>query len=158
MDLEMKLFYKLIILALIGSLAAPFIVKGPDGKPLMDYKDLVKSFSPSKEFKQAISGGQPQLYRYQNEKGQWQYTDTPPDSVQAQTVKLNKQAATLKTIELPEGYRETQPESRFDPLEKSSGLPLTTAPLEKVPEMLEQIDGIQKKLDNRQSQIDAASR
>lgn len=154
----MKLFYKLIILALIGSLAAPFIVKGPDGKPLMNYQDVVKSFSPSKEIKQAFSGEKPKLYRYQDEKGQWQYTDTPPDSSKAQVVTLNKQAATLKTIELPEGYRDSKTESTFDPLEKSNGLPLTTAPLEKVPEMLEQIDGIQKKMDNRQAELDAATR
>lgn len=43
----MKLFVKFMMFLVILALAGPFIMKGPDGKPLMSLKDLkLPSFSP----------------------------------------------------------------------------------------------------------------
>ncbi len=148
----MSLFYKLIILGLLLALAAPFIMKKPDGTPFMTWQQLMPD-----NVKSAIKKDT-QLYRWKDDKGHWQYTDTPPENNQAERIAVKTTINSMKTIELPEGYqtKKQEPENEQD---QHSGLSLpTTAPLTEVPKLLEDIDGIQKKYDARQSQIDAATR
>ena len=150
----MKIFTKLLLLALVAGLAAPFILKGPNGQPLLNYKDfipttdsVINSVTPKTETK---------LYKWKDAKGHWQFGDTPPDSVAAQEMQVKTQINAMKTIELPEGFKEKkeEPEEGFDPL-SSGASPLSTAPIEKVPEMLDQIEGFQQKLDGRAKKLDS---
>lgn len=148
----MSLFYKLIILGLLLALASPFIMKKPDGTPFMTWQQLMPDNVTSAIKKDT------QLYRWKDDKGQWQYTDTPPENNQAEQITVKTTINSMKTIELPEGYqpKKQEPENQQN---QNSGLSLpTTAPLTEVPKLLEDIDGIQKKYDTRQSQIDAATR
>ncbi len=155
----MSLFYKLIILGLIGALAAPFIIKKPDGTPMMTLKQFMPDVSSSITNLKNASKGDTQLYRWKDDKGHWQYSDTPKDSGDAEKFKVKTQIISMKTIELPEGYGEPKKKERFDPLaDDGTNIPITTAPLSKVPEMLQQIEGIQGKFDARQKQLDAATR
>ncbi len=155
----MSLIYKLIILALIGALASPFFIKKPDGTPLLTLKQIMRQADSSTAKLGSSSSNQTKLYRYKDDKGRWQYTDRPPESQAAEKVTLNKPITSLKTITLPEGFGEPkEAEQRFDPTEDTGArLPITTAPLNKVPEMLDQIEGIQEKFDARQSALDAAT-
>ncbi len=156
----MPLFYKLIILGLIGALAAPFIIKKPDGTPMMTLKQFMPDATRSINKLKNIGKEDTQLYRWKDAKGHWQYSDTPHESQSSENFKVTTQINSMKTIELPEGFREAKKTDRFDPLAKDDGLstPFTTAPLSKVPEMLQQIEGIQGKFDARQKQLDAATR
>ncbi len=155
----MPITYKLLLLALIAALAAPFILKKPDGTPLMTLQQFFPEASSGINKIKSITKKDTQLYRYKDSKGHWQYTDTPPEQGQAEKVKLKSTITSMKTIELPEGFGEPKKEESFDANEDSGPrLPVTTAPLEKVPEMLQNIEGIQEKFDQRQSAIDAVTR
>lgn len=150
----MGLFNKLLLLVLVLALASPFILKKPDGTPFLNIQDFLK---PAADLKNATLKSEPKsLYRWQDEKGNWQYSDHPPENVQAQSIQVEDKINAMKTIDLPEGYREKEKSTqRFDLTDGSgSSLPLTTAPIEKVPEMLDQIEHFQQNLDNRKQQLD----
>jgi hypothetical protein len=151
----MKILVKLLLLALVAALAAPFFIKGPNGQPLINFKDLIAGNA-------AISGFTPKtetkLYRWKNEKGELQFGDNPPNGSQAEQMQVTTHINSMKTIELPDGFNEQTEEqssatSRFNPLDGGAS-PLSTAPLEKVPEMLEQIEDYQQKLDDRSEMLD----
>ncbi|MEY8205854.1 MAG: DUF4124 domain-containing protein [Bermanella sp.] len=155
----MPLFYKVIILALIGALAAPFIMKKPDGTPMMTFKQFMPDASKSIDQLTAMGKTQPQLYRWKDEKGHWQYSDSPHESAQGEKFQVQATINAMKTIELPEGFGEPKKKEPSEPGDTDGfNVPVTTAPLSKVPKMLEDIDGIQQKFDNRQQQLDAATR
>ncbi len=159
MESHMPIFYKLIILALIGALAAPFILKKPDGTPMMTFEQFMPDASKSISQLKSIGKDKPQLYRWKDDKGQWQYSDTPHESAQVEKFQAKSTINSMKTIELPEGFGEPKKEEQFDPTQNDGvNIPVTTAPLTKVPEMIQQIEGIQTKFDNRQKQLDAATR
>lgn len=155
----MSLFNKLLLLALVLALASPFILKKPDGTPILEISQFLE---PAKNIGQSVipTAAPKSLYRWQDEKGNWQYSDHPPENTQSQMIQVEDKINSMKTIDLPEGYQDKPKSSdRFDPTDgQGSSLPLTTAPLEKVPEMLEQIKGFQESLDNRQQQLDSINR
>lgn len=152
----MKIFTKLLLLAVVGALAAPFFLKGPNGLPLLNYKDFI----PTKDsmIKSVTPKTETQLYKWKDAKGHWQFGDTPPEGSNAEQMQVKTQINEMKTIELPDGFKDQAEDSdaqgRFDPL-NSSASPLSTAPIEKVPEMLDQIDGFQKTLDDRAKTLDS---
>jgi hypothetical protein len=150
----MKFFTKLLLLALVAALVAPFFIKGKNGQPLLNFKDLIsnnaaiRALEPKKETK---------MYKWKNSKGEWQFGDTPPDGSNAAEMQVKTQINSMKTIELPDGFKdqqETDSDSRFDPLE-SNASPFSTAPIDKVPEMLEQIESYQDTLDDRSKLLDS---
>jgi len=149
----MKIFIKLLILALIAGLAAPFFLKGPNGSPLLNYKDFIpntdsvlNSVSPSAPSK---------LYKWQDNKGHWQFGDTPPEGAKAQEMQVSTPINSMKTIDLPEGFKTKEVATkRFDPLDTNAS-PLSTAPIEKIPEMLETIDGFQETLNQRNKELES---
>jgi len=153
------LFNKLLLLALVLAVASPFILKKPDGSPIMDISEFIK---PATDMgKSVISNDEPtSLYRWQDEKGNWQFSDHPPENVNSQVMTVDNKINSMKTIDLPEGYQDKPKQTtRFDPTASDgTSIPLTTAPLEKVPEMLDQIKGFQDALDNRQQQLESINR
>lgn len=155
----MGLFNKLLLLALVLALASPFILKKPDGSPILDISEFME---PAKNLTSSMtpSAAPKSLYRWQDAKGNWQYSDHPPEGSNAQQIQVEDKINSMKTIDLPEGYQDKPKESeRFDPTDGSgSSLPVTTAPIEKVPEMLDQIKDFQKNLDSRQQQLDQINR
>lgn len=152
----MGLFNKLLLVVLVLALASPFVLKKPDGQPILDIANILK---PAQDLTHSISPNtQPQtLYRWQDNKGRWQFSDTPAENVNAEKITVEDKISSMKTIELPEDYSSSakQPK-RFDPTDANEGpsIPITTAPIEKVPEMLEQIQNFQQSLDNRKQQLD----
>lgn len=158
----MKIFNKLLILLVIAALAGPFILKKPNGEPWLNWRDFIPN-----EAKQAATAmkdsiaptAEHVMYKWQDEKGIWQYGDQPPAGANAQPVNVKTQINAMKTIELPEGFGgKTEEENvRFDPT-SGSATPLSTAPLEKVPEMLEQIKDYQETLDKRNKAMEDMNR
>ena len=161
----MKLFSKLMLLILVAGIAGLFFIKKPNGSPWLDWRDFIPS-----QVTQALKKPDPTLYRWQDEKGNWQYGDTPPEDQAAQTVKNTTPVNTMKTIDLPEGYQDEgrrqgvivgdsgsdMRTSKFDPTSDSS--PLSTAPLEQVPNMMNEIDKIKESQTNKQQILDSLSR
>jgi len=63
-------------------------IKGPDGEPIMSLSDWI----PEKPDVSALSGSSnaPQeFYRYQDEHGNWQYTDRPPEDANVERVEVD---------------------------------------------------------------------
>jgi len=150
----MGIFNKLLLLILVLAVASPFFLKKPDGTPIMDINEFLKPVQSIKE--KVMPSESKTLYRWKDDKGNWQYSDYPPDNNQAESYKVKHNINEMKTIDLPEGYKDKPEEeetARFDPT-TGSKTPLTTAPIEKVPEMLDTIDNFQNKLDERQRQLD----
>lgn len=86
----MRLFVKLMALVVIAALAAPFILKGADGQPLMRWQDVRNKLSAitrgmlSDGRDQANSAaraagfgnaGKVVVYRWRDAAGQWHYAD-----------------------------------------------------------------------------------
>ncbi|MDG2174560.1 MAG: DUF4124 domain-containing protein [Gammaproteobacteria bacterium] len=120
----MKLFIKLIMLALILSYASLFVIKKPDGTPVRTLDSLIPSFDFSGSTTKVsdsvnslltvfnnISNGATveesasnrevkvqarEIYRWQDEQGIWHYTDTPPPGVDAKIMEI--QAPTVMNL------------------------------------------------------------
>ncbi|MCG8312310.1 MAG: hypothetical protein MI976_03760 [Pseudomonadales bacterium] len=59
----MKLFVKFLMFLVVLALAGPFIMKGPDGKPLMSLQDLsLPSFSMPKVAPEKLTGNEQQAW------------------------------------------------------------------------------------------------
>ncbi|MEM7081774.1 MAG: DUF4124 domain-containing protein [Pseudomonadota bacterium] len=73
----MKVFIKLMLLLLIAAMAGPFFIRGPDGQPLMKWRDITSKFG---NWSSSASGGDSvEVHRWQDENGQWHYSDEPPE-------------------------------------------------------------------------------
>ncbi len=75
----MKLFVKLLVLLLIAAMAGPFFIKGPDGRPLMTWNDVKQKIGNwSSSGGSARPGSPVEVHRWQDEDGQWHYSDEAP--------------------------------------------------------------------------------
>ncbi|MGH1470429.1 MAG: DUF4124 domain-containing protein [Cellvibrionaceae bacterium] len=148
----MKLFIKFIIFILVLGLAGPFIMKGPDGRPLMTLDEIIPDFSSMKRKATGmindvnntvgdLSGdgelsdfGKTQVYRWKDENGHWQFSDTPPPASQAaEKLLINPDVNIVQATELPKEQKEETPsEEETDADESSIGvpLPMTVSPVE----------------------------
>lgn len=151
----MKLFSKLLMLLVIAALAGPFFLKKPNGEPWLNWRDFIPTKTVDTVKESVAPSSQRIMYKWQDEKGIWQYGDQPPEGANATPMSVKTQINAMKDIDLPEGFGGAvkDDEARFDPT-TGSKLPLTTAPLEKVPEMLEQIQNYQETLDKRNKALE----
>jgi len=132
----MKLFIKLIVLALVLSYASLFVIRNPDGTPIRTLDSLIPSFNFSgtssgigatvnslltvfnNESNEAtneesasnreVAVQTREIYRWQDEQGTWHYTDTPPPGVNAEVMAL--QAPTIMNLN-PSTATDDQPEA-----------------------------------------------
>lgn len=176
----MKLFYKLIIFALLFALVSPFLIKDPNGRPLWDInqwfqqtkRDTERSIdSIQQSVKQSLSGeatttdnqaqtGQSSgLYRYRDDNGKWVYTDQKPEGDNAESVTLKEEVATMKTITLPEGFGDSpSSDKEIENINLNQGaMPFTTAPLSELPKTMKNLEAIQEKFEKRQQVLDQAT-
>ena len=76
----MKLFAKLLVLLLILAMAGPFFMRGPDGQPLMRLSDVTQKIKSWMSSNSSSSSGRPvKVHRWQDENGQWHYSDEAPE-------------------------------------------------------------------------------
>ncbi len=102
----MNLFIKLLLLSLVLAVAAPLFLKGPNGKPLMSISDLTPSLPELKEGiengTEALGPGKTKIYKWKDENGQWQLSDSPPMSVKlAEEAERRKQQAVFGNANNP---------------------------------------------------------
>ncbi len=107
----MRLVYLIIGLALIGAMVLPFFMTGPDGLPLMTMDKFIDDNTPE------VLDTPTEVYRWKDADGVWQFGDTPPETVNAETVEIEENltpikatwAAELKAREAQAGEANTGP-------------------------------------------------
>lgn len=89
----MKLFYFMLVVALIGALTLPFFMKGPDGKPLATVDQAMDdTFGGSVD---AIAPSAPvEMYRWKNEHGIWEFGESPPPEAAAAKLSIDNSRIT----------------------------------------------------------------
>lgn len=162
----MKSTYKLMIIAILGSLVLPFIIPGPDGKPVMDWRPLVDpqqwqhgvagvfqrmrgavrdSVEQLPELGDVLAGeSDDQYYRWQDENGVWHFSDTPPPDREFEQLKLPEVANPLP-VQLPEANTESSAKNQSS---QSLGLGLPT------PKAVQDAKAIQALLDQRAEDLE----
>ena len=101
----MKLFVKLMLLIIVAALAAPFVIKGPDGKALVSLDRLrtpaviLPDFSAAVD---AVKSGMSEVeeepakvmavYKWQDEKGVWHFSDKLEPGRAVQKLDVNPDA------------------------------------------------------------------
>lgn len=152
----MKITTKLFLLGLVGITAAPFIVKKQDGTPYLTF-DEARQFTAKSvtETSQNVQDNAPtELYRWQDAQGNWHFSDKPSDQYSTSTLQVEAAINSMEDIELPEKVVASEKDQeRFDPTSGTS-LPLTTAPLDKVPDMLKEIERVKETMKERQKVLD----
>lgn len=141
----MKLMIKLMVLALIGAVVAPMLIKGPDGRPLMSWQDFFSSQSETP--KVSSPTGLTTVYKWQDAEGNWHFSDRPVVE-NSETLTYNPNANIIQSLvkkEEPEQVTVTP----FEPKMKQQGPSLTTLPMDQVPELMDQAKQYQSLIDQR---------
>ena len=142
-----KLFYRLIILSLIGMLVSPFILKKENGTAIMSKDDffsfdselikskyviamakikrILKKKSNMTDSPGTLAPEYTKLYKWKDEKGEWHFSDAPAENYNNEEIKININRNVLNFGELPsEGAGSDEDKSttsRGEGLNSSSG-------------------------------------
>jgi hypothetical protein len=76
----MRLIYFLVVTALIGAVALPFILNGPAGVPLMNLSEVTEDVIPH---------APTQVFQWRDEHGVVQFGDVPPIGSHAQAISID---------------------------------------------------------------------
>lgn len=101
----MKLFIKLMLFIIVAAVAAPFFIKGPDGRPLMTFDrlhtpsvklpDLGKAADAVKATLNTAGEERAKViavYKWQDAHGVWHFADNAEEGRRAQQVSVNPNA------------------------------------------------------------------
>ncbi len=176
-----KVFYKLLLTLVILSLALPFILKRPDGQPLLSLADIgqdlsalgdnIKStvLSSIETVKQIddsndVNGEQDQpktttLYRWQDARGQWHFSNKPSETGQSFKITPNSSIQSPRQAQPVSNDEDTVTTAKSDQksTEQNEDLPLPLSTKQAI-KTLEDAKNIQKLMDNRSEQLDEALR
>lgn len=177
----MKLLIKLLFVLVIGAVIAPLFIKGPDGQPLMKVTDLVPAeiipanLAESLNALTGSSSGSHQtppagttngsIYRWQDDKGQWHYSDIPPAHIKSENVTLKPvntvPAQPTETEHDRNAFSQKESDQRVQtdngqksPQDLLSDLQDGLSPTDAAA-LLEQAQKTQRIIQERQAQIDA---
>ena len=166
MSFGIKVMMGLLALGMAGL----FVVKKPDGTPWLNIKDFLPDQSSITEISQTAnkalknaesSIGHPdsnkistagKIYRWKDQQGNWQFSDTPPENLPAETMQvsgnLNRDLAEPATVnkEKPEA---TSPSSTAVP----STSPLSAFSPEKVQKLMEDTEKVKSLMENREKHL-----
>ena len=140
----MKLFIKFLVFVLVLGLAGPFLLKGPDGRPLMDAHQLVPDVAAwphrlerwwNRMLREGeilveegpAAAGKTRVYKWRSEDGSWRFSDTPNPQGQSEEVWVDPNGNVMQS---------TPPPAQTGPGEKEAAqglgngipLPLTVTP------------------------------
>lgn len=114
----MKIMIKLMLLGLIGLLAAPLIIKGPDGRPIMSLDDLnLFSSSPSAYKNTHDNASLTTVYKWQDAEGQWHFSDRQIEGDNHQTLKYNPNSNIIQSMVKKEDSEKYAANNNRTPLE-----------------------------------------
>ena len=107
----MKLFTKLMILVVLAALVAPFVLRGPDGQPIMELNDVLpdamgveRSLEGALDRAENAAGellgedaptgtaGMTRVVRWQDANGVWHFAQEAPEGVVAEEMLIDPDA------------------------------------------------------------------
>ncbi|MFV1873978.1 MAG: DUF4124 domain-containing protein [Oleiphilus sp.] len=106
----MKWFYRLFTVGMLAAVViGPFLLKKPDGKPIMEMP-TAGDFIPDKLMpgnddsseQSSVSGqGNQTFYKWQDEQGQWHYGDQPPvESAKVSTLQVDTNTNIIQSLKV----------------------------------------------------------
>lgn len=148
--------YKLMMLVMVVAFAGLFFVNGPNDEPILSFDDI----KPNVPDMPAIDVPSAQttttkVYKWQDEKGVWQFSNHPQDMVGAELVEINDSINTMAALEIPANKPASQTSGQR--LQTGmSNLPagMTSVSPEKLNEMMETVNSLQGVVDQRQEALD----
>lgn len=146
----------LVVIAFAG----PMLMKKPDGTPFMESPlDLFSTSSTGSQNNESSINTTQSFYKWQDDEGTWHYSDQPQAGKNIETVTVNTNANLIQGLRIEKKKEQVIVEKKPEVKAESSaiGLPMTV-PLEKVSKMLEDANNMQQLMDNRNKQIEQATR
>jgi hypothetical protein len=146
----------LVVIAFAG----PMLMKKPDGTPFMESPlDLFSTSSTGSQNNESSINTTQSFYKWQDDDGTWHYSDQPQAGKNIETVTVNTNANLIQGLRIEKKKEQVIVEKKPEVKAESSaiGLPMTV-PLEKVSKMLEDANNMQQLMDNRNKQIEQATR
>lgn len=146
----MKLFIKLLMFLVVLALAAPFFMKKPDGSPMLTLQSIgLKSVVDKVDaVKHEVSVPKTaQVYRWQDEKGVWHYSD------QAQTAAAEKHQVNISQNRLK--HLDVAPESEDETAAVAPQVVPERASLGDVPQLLKQVEQVKQTAEQRNRVLEA---
>lgn len=161
-----------MLLILILAMAGPFILKGPDGHPLMNVKDLSAQMAVVRNgarqywewFRgkagQTIQRGKPagaqqRIYKWKDAGGEWHYSDKINPEGSSQEIHINPDVNVLAPVPIRSDEHVNQPAQVSRPAHENRsypGFPLSVSPGEAA-RLINDAKGIQGMMDERSKQI-----
>ena len=144
---------KLMLFVVILACAALFFIKGGDGKPLMTIEKLFDGLpsSPSGllsgETETPATPALTRIYKWKDENGVWQFSDSLIDKEGAEVMELDGQINIVPAF---------QPPGRVDEEKTPVAIPgvMTVSPQE-AGNMLDTVTNLQETMDQRKADMDA---
>lgn len=146
----------LVVIAFAGAM----LMKKPDGTPFMESPlDLFSTSSTGSQNNEPSINTTQSFYKWQDDEGTWHYSDQPQAGKNIETVTVNTNANLIQGLRIEKKKEQVIVEKKPEVKAESSaiGLPMTV-PLEKVSKMLEDANNMQQLMDNRNKQIEQATR
>lgn len=150
----MKLFIKLLLFIVLLALAAPFFMKKPDGSPMLTLQSLGLG-TVAHKVSEVLPDSRPELpktaevYRWQDEKGIWHYSD------KAQTPAAQKHQLQISQNRLPHvAVADKEEDEGADESLAHPQIP-EHASLGDVPQLLKQVEQIKKTAEQRNKTLEA---
>ncbi len=151
--MKRPIFIMIVLVAI--AFAGPMLMKKPDGTPFME-----APWQPSDSAITSPSINTTQsFYKWQDEDGTWHYSDQPQDGKNIETVTVNTNTNLIQGLRIEKKEEKVAEKEEEKPEPESSPIPLPmTVPLEKVSKMLEDANNMQQVMDDRNKQIEQATR
>lgn len=144
---------KLMIGILILACASMFFINGPDGEPLMTLDEFFSSSKPSTAATNRDIEPT-KVYKWQDEHGVWQFSNTPIAEQEAEVVMLDGQINTMDAYVAPKQASKAGGSNAFSALPPG----LTTVSPDKISEMMDTVNNLQDTVDQRKAEIDRKSK
>ncbi|MEL6870447.1 MAG: DUF4124 domain-containing protein [Pseudomonadota bacterium] len=159
----MKLFVKFLIVVVLLALAGPFFLKGPDGLPLWRWQDAVAKFNHWRSG--AVSNtvgvvipeaGSVKVYRWQDEAGQWHFSNEPPANQNADVLLINPATNVVQAAKPREPEEEAPVEDPADDIPESAHIsPILPLPdPETTQQLLQDVRELQDLAEQRKAAMD----
>ncbi|MBQ60897.1 MAG: hypothetical protein CMQ19_02365 [Gammaproteobacteria bacterium] len=146
---------KLVILAVFLACAGLFVIKGPDGTPLLTVDKLLEDLpsSPSdllpKELELPEEPLVTKIYKWKDENGVWQFSNSPVDESGAEVLELDGQINTVQAFVAP-----VQEEKK----KKPAVIPgVSTVSPQQAGGLMDTVKNLQETIDQRKSDMDNTS-
>ncbi len=156
----MKLFVRLMIFVVVLALAGPFFIKGPDGHPLWTMTSVKHSVVTGWDRLQRSLFDKTDLpgvstdvtvYRWQDENGQWHYTQEPPQNMASDVLLIDPETNLISLPALPAPVvAEDRPSAATEPVTAPSG-PLPN--IEQTQKLIEDAQALQGVVDKRDQKL-----